>query len=99
MYSERKLCAKVQTCALFDTFSPCMIQKFVLAYRTPQSLFLSYGEDIYGMFNLWTCSRMSVTVQIGILSQFVKFSPCKRINLFLSYQSLQNLFLSYVKVI
>ncbi|KAJ0525368.1 hypothetical protein HanHA300_Chr09g0311221 [Helianthus annuus] len=30
---------------------------------------------------------------------FVKFSPCKRINLFLPYQSLQNLFLSYVKVI
>ncbi|KAF5795703.1 hypothetical protein HanXRQr2_Chr08g0342881 [Helianthus annuus] len=51
------------------------------------------------MFNLWTCSGMFVTVQIGILSQFVKFSPCKRINLFLPYQSLQNLFLSYVKVI
>ena len=99
MYSERKLCAKVQTYALFDTFSPCMIQKFILAHRTPQSLFLSYGEDIYGMFNLWSYSGMSVTVQIGILSQFVKFSPYRWINLFLSYQSLQNLFLSYVKVI
>ncbi|MFS7954587.1 hypothetical protein Hanom_Chr07g00632281 [Helianthus anomalus] len=51
------------------------------------------------MFNLWSCSRMFVTIQIGILSQFVKFSPCKRINLFLPYQSLQNLFLSYVRVI
>ena len=99
MYSERKLCAKVQTCALFDTFSPWMIQKFVLAYQTPQSLFLSYVKDIYGMFNLWTCSGMFVLVQIGILSQFVKFSPCKWIKLFLLYQSLQNLFLSYVKVI
>ena len=99
MYSERKLCAKVQTCALFDTFSPWMTQKFILAYQTPQSLFLSYVKDIYGMFNLWTCSGMFVTVQIGILSQFVKFSPCKRINLFLLYPSLQNLFLSYVKVI
>ncbi|MFS8027970.1 hypothetical protein Hanom_Chr16g01504981 [Helianthus anomalus] len=51
------------------------------------------------MFNLWTCSGMSVTVQIGILSHFVNFSPCKRFNLILPYQSLQNLFLSYVKVI
>ncbi|KAJ0505884.1 hypothetical protein HanHA89_Chr12g0475571 [Helianthus annuus] len=76
-----------------------MIQKFILEHRTPQSLFLSYAKDIYGMFNLWTCSGMSVTVQIGILSQFVKFSPCRRINLFLPYQSLRNLFLSYVKVI
>ena len=80
MYSERKLCAKMQTCALFDTFSPWMTQKFILAYRTPQSLFLSYVKDIYGMFNLWSCSGMSVTVQIGILSQFVNFSPCKRFN-------------------
>ena len=76
-----------------------MIQKFVLAYQTPQSLFLSYVKDIYGMSNLWTCSGMFVIVQIGILLQFVKFSPCERINLFLLYQSLQNLFLSYVKVI
>ncbi|MFS7955963.1 hypothetical protein Hanom_Chr07g00648961 [Helianthus anomalus] len=51
------------------------------------------------MFNLWTCSGMFVTVQIGILSQFVKFSPYKRINLILPYQSLQNLFLSYVKCV
>uniref|UniRef100_A0A251VFW5 Uncharacterized protein n=1 Tax=Helianthus annuus TaxID=4232 RepID=A0A251VFW5_HELAN len=79
----------MQTCALFDAFT----------YQTPQSLFLSYVKDIYGMFNLWTCSGMFVIVQIGILSQFVKFSPCKRINLFLPYQGLQNLFLSYVKVI
>ena len=99
MYSERKLCAKVQTYALFDTFSPWMIQKFILAYQTPQSLFLSYVKDIYGMFNLWTCSGMFVTVQIGILSQFVKFSLFERINLFLLYQSLQNLFLSYAKVV
>ena len=76
-----------------------MTQKFILAHRTPQSLFLSYGEDIYGMFNLWACSEMFVLVRIGLLSQFVKFSPCERINLFLPYQSLQNLFLSYVKVI
>ena len=55
-----------------------MTQKFILAHRTPQSLFLSYVKDIYGMFNLWSCSGMSVTVQIGILSQFVNFSPCKR---------------------
>ena len=99
MYSERKLCAKVQTYALFDTFSPWMIQKFILAYRTPQSLFLSYVEDIYGMFNLWSSSGGSVTVQIDILSQFVEFSPCKRINLISAYQTFQNLFLSYVKVI
>ncbi|MFS7992576.1 hypothetical protein Hanom_Chr12g01083941 [Helianthus anomalus] len=50
-------------------------------------------------FNLWPCSGMSVTVQIGILSQFIEFSPCKRLNLILPYQSLQNLFLSYVMVI
>ena len=80
-------------------YIPWMSIKFILAHRTPQSIFLSYVKDIYGMFNLWTCSRKFVSVQIGILSQFVKFSPCKRINLFLPYQSLQNLFLSYVKVI
>ena len=76
-----------------------MIQKFVLAYQTPQSLFLSYVKDIYGMFNLWTCSGMFVTVQIGILLQFVEISPYKRINLISPYQTFQNLFLSYVKVI
>ena len=104
MYSERELCAKVQTYALFDTFSPWMIQKFVLAYQTPQSLFLSYVKDIYGMFNLWTCFGMFVTVQIGILSQFVKFSPCKRINLFCHTKALKKLisklckgYLRYVK--
>ena len=46
MYSERKLCVKVQTYALFDAFSPWMTQKFILAHRTPQSLFLSYVKDI-----------------------------------------------------
>ncbi|MFS7905861.1 putative phospholipase D [Helianthus anomalus] len=39
------------------------------------------------------------TVQIDILSQFVEFSPCKRINLISAYQSIQHLFLSYVEVI
>ena len=99
MYSERKICAKMQTYALFDTFSPWMIQKFILAHRTPQSLFLSYVMDIYGMFNLWSSSGMFVTVRIEILSQFVEISPCKRINLISPHQTLQNLFLSYVKVI
>ncbi|MFS7994217.1 hypothetical protein Hanom_Chr12g01103281 [Helianthus anomalus] len=51
------------------------------------------------MFNLWSSSGMFVTVQIGILSQFVKFSPCKRIDLISAYQTIQNLFLSYVEVI
>ncbi|MFS7914030.1 hypothetical protein Hanom_Chr02g00148621 [Helianthus anomalus] len=40
---------------------------------------------------------MFVTVRIGILLQFVEISPCDRINLISAYQTLQNLFLSYVK--
>ncbi|KAJ0604569.1 hypothetical protein HanHA300_Chr02g0051561 [Helianthus annuus] len=50
------------------------------------------------MFNLWSCSRMFVTIQIGIVLHFDANSPCDRTNLISTHQTIQNLFLSHVKV-
>ncbi|KAF5813732.1 hypothetical protein HanXRQr2_Chr03g0102161 [Helianthus annuus] len=51
------------------------------------------------MFNLRSSSGTFVTIQIGIVLQFDANSPCDRTNLILTHQTIQNLFLSYVKVI
>ncbi|MFS8007177.1 hypothetical protein Hanom_Chr14g01257901 [Helianthus anomalus] len=51
------------------------------------------------MFSLRSCSGVYVAIRNDILLQFDENSPCDRISLFLPYQTLQNLFLRYVKVI